>query len=50
MYFLYVAHNEVPNERLIVEHQESMSKTKLQVKKQETSTEQPLTSKYKNYT
>uniref|UniRef100_A0A0D9RG85 Uncharacterized protein n=1 Tax=Chlorocebus sabaeus TaxID=60711 RepID=A0A0D9RG85_CHLSB len=38
-----VAHNEVPNERLIVEHQESMSKTKLQVKKQETSTEQPLT-------
>ncbi|XP_070926341.1 coiled-coil domain-containing protein 7 isoform X5 [Macaca nemestrina] len=37
------SHNEVPNERLIVEHQESMSKTKLQVKKQETSTEQPLT-------
>ncbi|KAL4689128.1 hypothetical protein H8957_004246 [Semnopithecus entellus] len=37
------AHNEVPNEKLIVEHQESMSKTKLQVKKQETSTEQPLT-------
>nr|XP_054516945.1 coiled-coil domain-containing protein 7 isoform X34 [Pan troglodytes] len=37
------AHNEVPNERLVVEHQESLSKTKLQVKKQETSTEQPLT-------
>ncbi|XP_063637660.1 coiled-coil domain-containing protein 7 isoform X11 [Pan troglodytes] len=36
-------HNEVPNERLVVEHQESLSKTKLQVKKQETSTEQPLT-------
>uniref|UniRef100_A0A2K6LUY0 Uncharacterized protein n=1 Tax=Rhinopithecus bieti TaxID=61621 RepID=A0A2K6LUY0_RHIBE len=42
MYFLYVAHNEVPNEKLVVEHQESMSKTKLQVKKQ-TSTQQPLT-------
>ncbi|XP_063637662.1 coiled-coil domain-containing protein 7 isoform X13 [Pan troglodytes] len=37
------SHNEVPNERLVVEHQESLSKTKLQVKKQETSTEQPLT-------
>nr|XP_055208958.1 coiled-coil domain-containing protein 7 isoform X22 [Gorilla gorilla gorilla]XP_055208959.1 coiled-coil domain-containing protein 7 isoform X22 [Gorilla gorilla gorilla] len=37
------AHNEVPNERLVVEHQEPLSKTKLQVKKQETSTEQPLT-------
>uniref|UniRef100_A0A8C9I998 Coiled-coil domain-containing protein 7 n=1 Tax=Piliocolobus tephrosceles TaxID=591936 RepID=A0A8C9I998_9PRIM len=37
------SHNEVTNERLIVEHQESMSKTKLQVKKQETSTQQPLT-------
>ncbi|XP_047281702.1 uncharacterized protein C10orf68 isoform X23 [Homo sapiens] len=37
------AHNEVPNERLVVEHQESLSKTKLQIKKQETSTEQPLT-------
>nr|XP_055208952.1 coiled-coil domain-containing protein 7 isoform X16 [Gorilla gorilla gorilla] len=36
-------HNEVPNERLVVEHQEPLSKTKLQVKKQETSTEQPLT-------
>ncbi|XP_006717568.1 uncharacterized protein C10orf68 isoform X18 [Homo sapiens] len=36
-------HNEVPNERLVVEHQESLSKTKLQIKKQETSTEQPLT-------
>ncbi|XP_054516946.2 coiled-coil domain-containing protein 7 isoform X29 [Pan troglodytes] len=42
------AHNEVPNERLVVEHQESLSKTKLQVKKQETSTEQPLTIPDKN--
>ncbi|XP_054292386.1 coiled-coil domain-containing protein 7 isoform X33 [Pongo pygmaeus] len=37
------SHNEVPNERLVVEHQESLSKTKLRVKKQENSTEQPLT-------
>ncbi|NP_001382162.1 uncharacterized protein C10orf68 isoform d [Homo sapiens] len=42
------AHNEVPNERLVVEHQESLSKTKLQIKKQETSTEQPLTIPDKN--
>lgn len=46
---LYIAHDKVPGEIPVREHQESTSKPQLQVKKQRTSGEEKLTGKYNNY-
>lgn len=46
---LYVAHVKVLDENPMLEHQDSMSKTQLQVKKQRISKGEILSSKYNYY-
>lgn len=48
-YISYIVYDTVPDNNLILENQESTSKTQVKVKKQRTSTEKRLTSKYNHY-
>ena len=47
---LYVAQDNMTDDNPVLEHQESMSKTQLQVEEQKTAKGERLTSKYSNYT
>lgn len=47
--YLYVAHDGVPEENLLLKKEDSISETEMQAKKQKMSQGERLISKYNNY-